>query len=112
MLGVVIIVGRVTGGAMLNVAIGGFTLQPSELVKIIFVFFVAASLKDDTSFKNIVITTAVATMHVLILVVSKRPWCGADHLCCISDDALCGKQTATLCNCRTDCRKWGISCGI
>ena len=71
MLGVVIIVGRVTGGAMLNVAIGGFTLQPSELVKIIFVFFVAASLKDDTSFKNIVITTAVAAMHVLILVVSK-----------------------------------------
>ena len=50
MLGVVIIVGR---------------------VKIIFVFFVAASLKDDTSFKNIVITTAVAAMHVLILVVSK-----------------------------------------
>ena len=71
MLGVVIIVGRVTGGAMLNVAIGGFTLQPSELVKIIFVFFVAASLKTDTSFKNIVITTAVAAMHVLILVVSK-----------------------------------------
>ena len=71
MLGVVIIVGRVTGGAMLNVAIGGFTLQPSELVKIIFVFFVAASLKTDTSFKNIVITTAVAAMHVLILVLSK-----------------------------------------
>ena len=71
MLGVVIVVGRVTGGAMLNVAIGGFTLQPSELVKIIFVFFVAASLKEDTSFKNIVITTAVAAMHVLILVVSK-----------------------------------------
>ena len=67
MLGVVIIVGRVTGGAMLNVAIGGFTLQPSELVKIIFVFFVAASLKTDTSFKNIVITTAVAAMHVLII---------------------------------------------
>ena len=56
---------------MLNVAIGGFTLQPSELVKIIFVFFVAASLKTDTSFKNIVITTAVAAMHVLILVLSK-----------------------------------------
>ena len=39
MLGVVIIVGRVTGGAMLNVAIGGFTLQPSELVKIIFAVY-------------------------------------------------------------------------
>ena len=38
---------------------------------IILFIFVAASLKNDTSFKNIVITTAVAAMHVLILVVSK-----------------------------------------
>lgn len=70
MLAVVIVVGRVSGGAILNIEIAGVTLQPSELVKIIFVFFVAASLKADTSFKNVVITTAVAAMHVLILVAS------------------------------------------
>ena len=70
MLGVVILVGRVSGGAMLNIEIAGFTLQPSELVKIVFVFFVAASLKADTSFKNVVVTTIVAALHVLILVAS------------------------------------------
>lgn len=71
MLGIVIVVGQVSYGAMLGITIAGFNLQPSELVKIIFVFFVAASLKEDTSFKNAVITTIVAAMHVLILVVSK-----------------------------------------
>ena len=62
---------QISGGAKLGFEIAGINIQPSEFVKIIFVFFVAASLKEDTSFKNIVITTAVAAMHVLILVVSK-----------------------------------------
>lgn len=51
--------------------IGGISIQPSELVKIIFVFFVAASFKRSMEFKEIVITTAIAAFHVLILVVSK-----------------------------------------
>ena len=71
MLAIVIVGGRVTGGAMLAIKIGGFTLQTSELVKIIFVFFVAASFQKDRSFKNIVVTTVVAALHVLILVASK-----------------------------------------
>lgn len=71
MLGVVVLVGQVSGGALLGITIAGFNIQPSELVKIIFVFFVAASLKTDTSFRNVVITTIVAALHVLILVISK-----------------------------------------
>lgn len=71
MLGVVIVLGQVSGGALLGITVAGFNIQPSELVKIIFVFFVAASLKTDTSFKNVVITTVIAAMHVLILVISK-----------------------------------------
>lgn len=71
MLGIVIVIGSVSHGAMLGIEIAGINIQPSELVKIIFVFFVAASLKKDTSFKNVVITTIVAALHVLILVVSK-----------------------------------------
>lgn len=70
MLAVVLVFGRVSGGALLSISIGGFTLQMSEFVKIVFVFFVAASLKDDISFKNVVITTVLAAMHVMILVVS------------------------------------------
>ena len=48
----------------------GIGIQPSEFVKIIFVFFVASSLKKSTDFKNVVMTTAIAAAHVLILVLS------------------------------------------
>ena len=59
-----------SGGAKLGFTIGGIGIQPSEFVKILFVFYVAASLKNSTEFKNVVITTAVAAAHVLILVLS------------------------------------------
>lgn len=71
LLAIVLVLGQVTGGAMLGFTIAGISVQPSELVKLIFVFFVAASLKKDTSFKNVVITTVIAAVHVLILVISK-----------------------------------------
>ena len=70
-LAAVVVVGRVSYGAMLGFEIAGINIQPSELVKIVFVFFVAASLKKSLEFRNIVITTALAAFHVLILVVSK-----------------------------------------
>lgn len=59
-----------SGGAKLGFTIAGFGIQPSEFVKILFVFYVAASLNQSTSFKNVVVTTAVAAAHVLILVLS------------------------------------------
>lgn len=70
-LAAVILVGRVSNGAMLGFEIAGINIQPSELVKIVFVFFVASSFKTSLEFKNIVITTAIAAFHVLILVASK-----------------------------------------
>ena len=69
-LAVVAILGQVSYGAKLGFTIGGISIQPSELVKIIFVFYVAASFKAATDFKNVVITTAIAAFHVLILVIS------------------------------------------
>lgn len=69
-LAAVAVLGKFSGGAKLGFTIAGFGVQPSEFVKILFVFFVAASLKRSTSFKNIVFTTAVAGLHVLILVAS------------------------------------------
>lgn len=69
-LGIVLVIGQVSNGAMLNFTIAGISIQPSELVKIIFVFFVASSFKLSLDFKNIVITTALAAFHVLILVIS------------------------------------------
>ena len=68
---VVLAMAAISGGAKLSIEIGGVTFQFSELVKITFVFFVAGMLREDTSFKRVVITTVVAAAHVLILVVSK-----------------------------------------
>lgn len=70
MLAAVLALATVSGGAKLSINIGDFTFQFSELVKITFVFFVAGMLREDTSFRNVVITTAVAAMHVGILVLS------------------------------------------
>lgn len=71
-LAVVTIFGATSYGAKLSVSIGGFfSLQPSEFIKIIFVFFVACMLHQNTDFKQVCITTVVAALHVLILVASK-----------------------------------------
>ena len=46
-------------------------VQPSEAIKITFVFFMASFLSRDTSFKAIIQVTVVAALHVGILVMSK-----------------------------------------
>ena len=69
-LGAVAVLGQRSDGAKLGFTIAGFGVQPSEFVKILFVFYVAASLNKSTTFKNVVITTAIAAAHVLILVLS------------------------------------------
>ena len=66
----VAVLGKTSDGAKLGFTIAGFGIQPSEFVKILFVFFVASSFKKSTEFKNIVITTIIAALHVLILVAS------------------------------------------
>jgi cell division protein FtsW (lipid II flippase) len=68
---VVAVVGPLTYGANLSITVAGVTLQPSEFVKILFVFFAASILSESTEFQQIVKATVVAAMHVLILVVSK-----------------------------------------
>lgn len=70
-LGAVVVIGQVSGGAKLGFSIAGIGIQPSEFVKIVFVFFVASSFYRATGFRNVVFTTIVAAFHVLILVVSK-----------------------------------------
>ena len=55
----------------MSLTIGGISIQPSEFVKISFVFFVASMFYQSLEFKNICITTVVAALHVVILVLSK-----------------------------------------
>ncbi len=70
MLGLVAVAARVTYGAKISIDIGGFSFQPSEFVKIIFVFAIAGLLTHAKDFKRIVIATVLAALHVLILVIS------------------------------------------
>ncbi len=64
--------GSTSYGAKISISIGGaFSIQPAEFIKIIFVFFVAGMLYQNTQFKQVCIATAVAAVHVLILVASR-----------------------------------------
>lgn len=67
----VLAVGSTSFGAQLSLNFGGFSFQPSEFVKISFVFFVATMFYRSASLRSVAATTAVAAVHVLILVASK-----------------------------------------
>lgn len=69
-LALVAVAGTTSYGAKLGFTVAGISIQPSELVKLVFVFFVATSLYHAKTFKDIVITTIIAAAHVLILVGS------------------------------------------
>ena len=68
---VVLILGQTTKGANLSISVGGFAFQPSEFVKILYVFFLAAFLSKKINFRHILISALFAGMHVIILVLSK-----------------------------------------
>lgn len=64
-------VGAQKYGAVNWISIGPVSLQPSEFVKIIFVFFIAGLLAHTDDFKEIVKITIVAAIYVLVLVAEK-----------------------------------------
>ena len=70
-LGVVLLLGSVTRGSRISYSIGGITFQPSEFVKIIFVFFLAGALYETNDILRVALTAVLAGAHVLILVASK-----------------------------------------
>lgn len=70
-LSVVAALGATSYGAKLSFSVAGISVQPSEFVKIIFVFFAASMLHQSKDFKRVAVTTMVAAAHVMILVVSK-----------------------------------------
>ena len=63
--------GDVEYGAKLSIKIGGISLQLSEFAKITYVFFVAGMLQKSRSFGRVFLTSTVAAVHVLLLVLSK-----------------------------------------
>ena len=71
LLALVFVIGKEKYGAKNWIIIGRFALQPSEFVKILFVFFAAALLAKSTSFLNVAKVSVLAAVHVLILVAEK-----------------------------------------
>lgn len=70
-LGTVLILGAVTNGSKLSYSVFGVSFQPSEFVKIVFAFFVAAILCRSLSFWNVALSAVIAGVHVVLLVLSR-----------------------------------------
>ena len=70
MLSVVLVLGEVTYGSKISFSLIGITFQPSEFVKILFIFFLAGALWEKCDFVRVAITAVIAGIHVIVLVVS------------------------------------------
>lgn len=70
-LSLVLVMGELTHGSKISFSISGISFQPSEFVKIIFVFFMAGALWENSSFRQVCLTALIGATHVIILVVSK-----------------------------------------
>ena len=71
LLGYVLVMASTSYGAKLTISIYGISFQPSEFVKIIYVFFLAGMLYKNTTTKRIFVTSCLAAIFVLLLVASK-----------------------------------------
>lgn len=67
----VLFLGKEQYGATNWINIFGFSIQPSEFVKIIFVFCIASLLSKRKDFRYVAVVTTLAAIHVLILVAGK-----------------------------------------
>lgn len=70
-LALVAVAGTTSYGAKLNISIGPVSVQPSEFVKIVFVLFLASMLCQKQNFLQIFLTSVIAAVFVLMLVLSK-----------------------------------------
>lgn len=66
------ILGKEEYGALLSIRIGSISLQPSEAVKFIFIFYLAAVFRKKLEFKQIIFPTAMAVAFVVILVLQRE----------------------------------------
>lgn len=71
LLAVVTVIGATSYGAKLTIEIGSFSFQPSEFVKILYVFFIASMLYKKSDFKRVMLTSVLSAVFVLLLVASK-----------------------------------------
>ncbi|MBP3736742.1 MAG: FtsW/RodA/SpoVE family cell cycle protein, partial [Lachnospiraceae bacterium] len=70
-LAVVLLLGTTTNGSYITFSVFGVTFQPSEFVKLLFVFFLASTLSDAQTGKEYFMVSLMALLHVLVLVASR-----------------------------------------
>ncbi|MDY2956065.1 MAG: FtsW/RodA/SpoVE family cell cycle protein [Lachnospiraceae bacterium] len=57
-------------GAKINITLGPITIQPSEFVKILFVFFIASMYNKALTWKKLLLTSIAAAAHIVIFIAS------------------------------------------
>lgn len=73
----VLIWGGITHGSKITFTVSipvvnqSFSFQPSEFVKIIYIFFLAGALRDKPKFSRVMLSAAFAGLYVIILVFSR-----------------------------------------
>ncbi|MDO4976532.1 MAG: FtsW/RodA/SpoVE family cell cycle protein [Eubacteriales bacterium] len=70
-LATVFIIGTTKNGSTNWISLGPLALQPSEFVKISFIFFIAATLANPPKIRTMWITILFGALHVLILVLER-----------------------------------------
>lgn len=65
------LLGEEQNGAYNWIFIGGFGFQPSEIVKFLFVFYLAAALRKYDSIKDIILPTVMSGGYVLVLALQR-----------------------------------------
>lgn len=67
----VFVIGVEQYGSVNWISIAGITIQPSEFVKILFGFFIASMLSKSRDFKQVMLITLFACIHMGVLVLEK-----------------------------------------
>jgi cell division protein FtsW (lipid II flippase) len=70
-IGAVLVYGAATNGSKISFTLAGITFQPSEAVKVLFLFFMAGALVEAKELWQLFLLSVVAAGHVIILVLSK-----------------------------------------
>ena len=71
-LGAVLLAGQITYGANISYTIGGITFQPSEFIKIVFVFCVASCFVRARGMSEVALSAFLALVHVPVVPIERN----------------------------------------
>jgi len=102
LLGAVLVLAQTSYGAKLSL----MGIQPSEVIKLTFVFFMASLLAREVTFKKVVLATVVACGNPGAF---KRSWKRCNLFCSLSGADLCINQEAGI-PLHWNCRRYSRRC--